>query len=248
MKKNFPIYVISLARAHDRRRNICKRLDDAGVEYELVDAVDGKTIDPTLYEHRLRQDLSYKRHQERLNQAEIGCFLSHYSLWERMISEQTPHALILEDDVCWHDEFFEIVEMLPKVEWLWDFVLLSQYGTRKLEKILCDFPHGYQLARFKRPSWGSIAYAITLSGARKLHKQCFEINGTLDTMMRRYWESNLMWYEVIPPPAYQSGEQTLLHHDRGSLTKAEKRQRSLMRKYRNFRRKLYHLTHPPKRL
>ena len=243
---DIPVYVISLARALERRANISGRLGDAKVQYEIVDAVDGKTLALEKLGNRLQNDLAYKRYQHRLTKNEIGCFLSHYNLWERMLSERTPCALILEDDACWKPGFFDVVAALPKCGWHWDYVLLSGGEPRRVESELCDLPHGHRLVRHHRPGWTAAAYLLTLAGAEKAHRQCYKIDGHVDGTMRQYWRNGLAFYEVTPSPAYQSDEPSQIGYaHRTPLSPTEKRRRSRMRNYRGFRRKLYHLLHKP---
>lgn len=248
MHDRIPVYVISLARALQRRANISARLNAAGVRYEFVDAVDGQTLDLEQLSGRLRNDIAYKRYQHRLTNNEIGCFLSHYNLWARMLSEQIPCALILEDDACWTPGFFDVVEALPRCGWHWEYVLLSGGEPRRVESELCDLPHGYRLVRHHRPGWTAAAYLISLAGAKKAHKQCHTIDGHADGTMRQYWRFGLAFYEVTPAPAYQSDEPSQIGYaHRTPLSAAEKRRRSWMRNYRGFRRKLHHLLHKPSR-
>ena len=41
-----------------------------------------------------------------LNMTALGCYLSHYRLWERMAREGVECALVLEDDIEWSGDFF----------------------------------------------------------------------------------------------------------------------------------------------
>jgi len=245
---DIPIYVISLARALERRASIGARLNAAGVQYEIVDAVDGRALDLESLGGRLRNDIAYRRYQHRLTGNEIACFLSHYNLWARMLDEQTPYALILEDDACWSPGFFDVVAALPNCGWRWEYALLSGGEPRRVESHLCDLPHGHRLVRHHRPGWTTAAYLITLTGAAKAHRQCHTIDGHADGTMRQYWRFNLAFYEVTPAPAWQSDAPSQIGYaHRTPLSPAEKRRRSLMRNYRGFRRKLYHHLHKPAR-
>ena len=86
-----PIFVISLARAAHRREKMCARLDALGLQYEIVDAVDGKTADPQTYQNRLRQDIARLKVGYELSPGQIGCYLSHCYLWERMAAANGGH-------------------------------------------------------------------------------------------------------------------------------------------------------------
>ena len=82
------IYVINLARRRDRRERIEAALSDLGLHYEIFDAFDAKKINDS-YIHSLGIALipNYldPYNQRPLNFGEIGCFLSHYFIWQDVI-------------------------------------------------------------------------------------------------------------------------------------------------------------------
>ncbi len=68
-------------RAADRRADIRARLDAAGFQYTIVDAVDGKNLSNHNYH---LQDKAHKFLRGRkVSNNEIGCYLSHYNLWQK---------------------------------------------------------------------------------------------------------------------------------------------------------------------
>ena len=115
-----PVFVISLARAAERRADMIRRLDAADVRYEIVDAVDGATLDLSQLKERIKPGLLSEkadRVADTLNSGAIGCYLSHYHLWERMVREGVECALVLEDDVEWSGDFFQVVREVVASEW-----------------------------------------------------------------------------------------------------------------------------------
>jgi glycosyl transferase family 25 len=92
--QNVPVYVVSLRRATERRQFMEEHLRELGIEYAVIDAVRGDALDPDC-----RKELNPAGN---LSPAEVGCYLSHVQIYERMIKENIPVALILEDDIVLH--------------------------------------------------------------------------------------------------------------------------------------------------
>ncbi|MDD9884190.1 MAG: glycosyltransferase family 25 protein [Gammaproteobacteria bacterium] len=240
---NLPVFVISLARAPERRAGIVQRLNAAGVSHELVDAVDGLTLDLNA--------LGDRPVNPAMTQGQVGCFLSHYNLWRRIAAEQIPAAVILEDDAVWEDDFWEVAAKLPALEWQWDFINCAYPRPIKAETVLCQLSDKRRLVRGKRPSWFMISYAVSLSGAGKLLKYCGPIRAGIDEQVRQYWRYGLDFYQIDPPMGWQSGADSLLGspHDMraNKILKDQAARERLMRLYRKMRFAIYHRMRKPKR-
>ena len=90
-KQSIQIFVISLARAPDRRDSISNHLRELGLEYEIIEAVDGAQLSESECLNFLANGVTYIH-------GVIGCYLSHIRIYERIIRENIDIALILEDD------------------------------------------------------------------------------------------------------------------------------------------------------
>lgn len=88
-------YVINLARSADRRANIVAELAKTGLEYDIVTAVDGRTIDVC---DRKIVDPSLPTKGE-LEAGTVGAALSHLRVYEKVIEDGLDTALVLEDDL-----------------------------------------------------------------------------------------------------------------------------------------------------
>lgn len=86
-----PVFVISLARAQERRDRICAHLRRLGVDFDLLDGVDGQRIPPD--RRRAMQADGRDFHP-----GVIGCYLSHMDAYRRLLAGGSEVALILEDD------------------------------------------------------------------------------------------------------------------------------------------------------
>ena len=243
-----PVYVISLARSQERRASIRPRLDALGVAYEIVDAVDGTTLDLSQYTDRLCLDKYRIKFGRAFSSGEIGCFLSHYVLWERMVAEKSKIALILEDDAVWDDDFTDVIMRLLTIEWQWDLVLLSAGNNRPINCILCNVSDNRRLVRHKRRAWTTAAYLIRLSAAEKLLPYCREIRAGIDVLYSEYWKNDVDFYFVDPPPARQSDAETSIAEKAWpprNLT--ERALGSLRRKMDRWQQFFYCRRHPPRK-
>jgi glycosyl transferase, family 25 len=88
-------YVINLDRSADRRAHITAELERAGVEYEIISAVDGRNLDlrdPRLVDPALLASIAYQP-------GLAGCAFSHLRVFQRVLADRLDHALVLEDDI-----------------------------------------------------------------------------------------------------------------------------------------------------
>jgi glycosyl transferase, family 25 len=89
--QKIPVYVISLARAPERRRAIAEHLASIGIEYEIVEAVDGRSLSPEYLK-------SVTAPGVKLTPGMVGCNLSHLEVTKRQLAGKADVALFLEDD------------------------------------------------------------------------------------------------------------------------------------------------------
>ncbi|KDN12387.1 MULTISPECIES: glycosyltransferase family 25 protein [Snodgrassella] len=91
-------FLINLDRRPDRLMFVKQQLENLGIDFERVSAVDGSclTDEQRAVFNQQRFALECKR---KVVDGEIGCALSHQAVWQRMVAENISYALILEDDV-----------------------------------------------------------------------------------------------------------------------------------------------------
>lgn len=122
------LFVIHLKRSEERLKIFQDRIQKENLPVSIWEAVDGTRLDAqTIYDAGASawalQDSSKKR------RGEIGCFLSHRSLWSSLL--RLPHIensgyLILEDDVCFEPGFIgKLSNALRYVPPNWDLVYVG---------------------------------------------------------------------------------------------------------------------------
>lgn len=166
------IYVINLLRRPDRRERLQSTFDILNISARFFDAIDGKhTIDKTYLENlnvRLLPDYEDPYNLRPMNYGELGCFFSHYFIWEDMIKNDYKHgAMILEDDVRFDPSFKRKLErILSNKTFDWDLIFLGRKIMRSneenYEQIIEEF-----LIEPSYSHW-TVGYLLSLRGAKML--------------------------------------------------------------------------------
>ena len=216
MPPDLPIFVISLARAEGRRAAMRARLDKLGADYEIVDAVDGATLTADDYgDNILRRDKFRRKFGREILDGEIGCYLSHYCLWQRMVAEKIPSALVLEDDADWDEDLLAVADDIDNLDWAWGVVLFSakqrKVPGRILEKTVGD---NRKLLLCGRRVATAAGYVISQMGAWALLQHCREISAPIDIAYGEWWSSEIPFYAVMPPLVRQMESESLIQTSR----------------------------------
>jgi GR25 family glycosyltransferase involved in LPS biosynthesis/exopolysaccharide biosynthesis predicted pyruvyltransferase EpsI len=156
-EQNIPIYIISLKNADKRRDNMRKLLQNH--HYSFFDAVNGKNL--TQYENSLEKQFIV---DGKLNRNQVGCFLSHIVLWDK-ISKEQEYAFILEDDV--NLKINNLDDFINRLYKMADFDLIfTGHCSEKEGKLVGDID-GVKIYESVFPRC-THSYLISKNGARKL--------------------------------------------------------------------------------
>ncbi len=206
-----PIFVINLERDVDRRVYMEAELAKLNLSAEFVPGVDGKALGAGELSV-LNKSRSLRVYGVEMLPAEIGCYLSHYRLFQRMVDDDVPYALILEDDLEFDLSFPEVVEVLlrEQVE-PWKVIRLTtlrekvaQPQSPKFEgKQIRHLVGPYRLFRLSTHVLGAGAYLISQDGAQALCTYGKRIFMPIDHTMDRFWENGITPYVVRPFPVRQ---------------------------------------------
>jgi glycosyl transferase family 25 len=192
-------FVISLSHESLRRKTIKKILNPVSERFEFFDAVDAQKIN--LLQHKdyngLIRRLCYGKD---LAPGELGCFLSHRTVLEKVVNKKIPIALIFEDDVILQKDFKSVLENLINCPYPWEavrFLGKPKIATLMQRKIIKIYKNFY-LTRLATSPGGAYAYVITYSGAKKLLKSMSNITCPIDTIMGLPWRSGLEVLTIQP--------------------------------------------------
>ncbi|WP_414709285.1 glycosyltransferase family 25 protein [Rhizobium sp.] len=156
-------YLINLDRAEDRLAFMSEELSRAGLSFERVSAVDGRNIVFPIPEF---DAAAYRRcHGRQANPSEVGCYLSHIECAKRFLASSEPHALILEDDLIFPEDFGDLLRASLNAAATWDILRLSTVNTGRKYPFL-DITQKRSLAVALTREKGSGAYIINRRAAR----------------------------------------------------------------------------------
>jgi len=168
------IYLINLKRRPLRRKRMLASLKELGISVKLFDAVDGKSLtDEQVREMGIKMLPGYNDPYGKrpLTMGEIGCFLSHFLIWEEMINNGLSQVLVLEDDVRFEPDFRNrLQELLREATALsskyhWELIYI---GRKRFHSKGMQMVPGAEVLAWADYTYWTLGYAITLSGARKL--------------------------------------------------------------------------------
>jgi glycosyl transferase family 25 len=114
-RKTPPVFVINLASSIERRVFISAQLEKLGMSYSIVEAVDGSKLTatelPSLYDRERAVRLTGSPMRP-LTLPEIGCALSHLSIYKKILEENLLNALVFEDDSLISNDMPDISALL----------------------------------------------------------------------------------------------------------------------------------------
>uniref|UniRef100_A0A8C8A6A2 Collagen beta(1-O)galactosyltransferase 2b n=1 Tax=Oryzias sinensis TaxID=183150 RepID=A0A8C8A6A2_9TELE len=170
---DFQIFLINLKRRLDRRQRMLKTMASLGLQATSVDAVDGKALNTSQLQMLGIEMLpGYKDPYSGrvLTRGEIGCFLSHHSIWRQVTERGFQKVLVLEDDVRFEPRFRRrleaIMEDVERAQLDWDLIYV---GRKRMQVHQPEQSvNGVNNLVVADYSYWTLGYALSNQGARKL--------------------------------------------------------------------------------
>ncbi len=157
---DIPIFIIHLNKDTDKLVSITKEMSRHGLKACLFNAINGSKISSR---HASQQWYDPYTHRS-LTYGELGCAMSHYKVWRKIIDENYEKVIILEDDVEILDD--NLISKIADINAnLFDIIYL---GRKKITKQYENkVPIADDLVKASYSYW-TCGYLISLSGAHKL--------------------------------------------------------------------------------
>ncbi len=129
------IFVINLKISAQRRKHIQNQFNKLPkkINFEFFEAINGNE-NPDFYlfkKHNAEKRFKYKGSKTTLGQ--LGCFASHYLLWEKCVKLNRP-IIILEDDIIINSDFCDVYSFLNSKDNIYEFLYLTPPITQKKKK------------------------------------------------------------------------------------------------------------------
>lgn len=203
--QQIPVFVLSLARAHERRSAICRHLDDLSIEYLIIDAVDGAALDPADVERMLAPGV-------RMHPGAIGCYLSHLAVYTKIRDGDLPWALVLEDDARLHPGIPALLRDGCACAH-WDYCFLDCDDHNESGPVFYDMDSamalggGFSVYELSAGPHTLHAYLISREAAVKRLNHAFPIEQPIDVY--RHLPYQIRFYSILSPKGAWVSEHSL---------------------------------------
>ena len=192
-----PLFVINMPSATDRRASITRQLEAQGLSAEWIAATRGKDMATSEVAKVYDERANRKYFRRALSPGEIGCYVSHREAWQRMVDENIPRAVVIEDDIRLTQDFTAAIDLLSK-EMPADMVKLLDDRNSEGHKSACASER-FNWINYKKVPNGTGSYAISLEGAKKLLSRQ-RIFRPIDVDLQFYQEFSLTIAGLKPYP------------------------------------------------
>ena len=213
-----PCFVVNLATATKRRAAMQTLLEQHHIAPTWFDAVDGRIMSEEVIASHFnakKAEIAYGP----MVRAEIGTTLSHLGIYRQMVENNTPCAVILEDDILLAEDFVELLQAdgpqsLAKAFKSEQAVMIQMTHVMRAYRQGAIALGARQIVRPHGGVWLTSGYFITLAAAQNLlremypvwmvadHWRCFEREGLLELYAltpNAVWESELSLVSDIAP-------------------------------------------------
>jgi glycosyl transferase family 25 len=195
----WPIYVISLKRSAQRRAASKRALDALGLAFAFFDAVDGASLDDAEVAKAYDANLNARQYKRPLSRPEICCYLSHHTLWRRIVDENLEGAVILEDDFEAEPSLSKVVEEISSAPL--SGALVKLFSRKPVMGVTVASLKGEsRLIAPNRVPGLTLGYALDRTAAEMLLANALPFSRPLDMDIKHWWEFGLPVLVVDPPP------------------------------------------------
>jgi len=193
------VWLINLPRSAERRATMEDRLTRLGLSYTVFDAVDGKAeadrleqrVDAAAYARNMGQDIL---------PGKMGVYASHVAVWEAFLASSHKLALILEDDVIFHDDFPAALELALQAAGHWDILRFNQIRAKL--PIAQGRVGPYRMNCYLGPFTGNACYLIHRNLASRLLPAIWPQTRALDHELNRFYRHGYRLCGLEPWPSH----------------------------------------------
>ena len=183
-RSDMGIWLINLPRDTDRRARIERQLAAMGLHAQVFAAVDGRAREEELAP--LTDAAAYARNMgQPILPGKMGVYASHIAVWQAFLASDHDIALILEDDVVFHDDFPQALDTALAGAAHWDLVRFNCIRAK------LPIPQGrlgaYRLNAYLGPFTGNACYLIHRDVAARILPNLRPQTRAMDHELNRFF-------------------------------------------------------------
>lgn len=194
--------VISLKTAKNRREHIESQFGQQNINFTFFDA-----LTPDLAS-RLAKETFATNLESYLSCGELACFMSHVSVWQKMLDEEIPYLAIFEDDVYLGENASEFLNHKHWIKKKWNIIKLEAFSKKvKLGSDSEKLKNQREILQLKGRHVGGAGYILSLEAAHYLLNliQQIEIKEPLDHILfDPKYHDDVSLYQMRPALCIQS--------------------------------------------
>ena len=192
---NIKIFVISLQRSLDRRKQVEKEMQKISLPWSFLDAIDGSALTSKPVEYKPAKVKRLQGYE--LTPNEIGCYLSHKEAWKRCVSENAP-TLVLEDDFVLAPNFESVLGTILEENNSWNFLRLQ--GLYEVPYKTLFEKSGVAFVKNEGDAVGATAYLLKPEIAKQLIQYSVDIYEPVDHFLEHHQKHGLEFLAIRPYP------------------------------------------------
>ncbi|PHM44705.1 glycosyltransferase family 25 protein [Xenorhabdus miraniensis] len=219
------IFVINLEKDIDRKLSIQNQLEKVSLDAEFITGVYGRGLSDEQIK-KICPDFN----KIYLTLGEVGCSMSHLNVYKKIIDNNIPISLVLEDDVIFDNNLTAVLSSLEKDPQALSsnpFVFLLNKTNEYFDSFKKPLTDEHTIVNVI-DSAGAFGYILNLAAAKNLYQYLQPVRFVADEW-KIFREHNVIKLKgIIPPPITHSSPHSLnssIGERKYSLTKLDKKNR-----------------------
>lgn len=192
------IFVINLKRSIERKKHMIEQFEAINIEYQIFPAIDGRESENSVLE-KYDDALSQAYRCKSLTKGQLGCYASHYLLWEKCVELDKPIIVIEDDAVIDKKGFSEFYNSTSELDSQYEFIRLFSHRRRKAKIKIIEKINNFSIYRASKGHMCTTGYFLTPSGAKKFIQHSDKWYMAVDIYMDRFWINKVESYGLTPP-------------------------------------------------
>ncbi|CDT99856.1 putative Lex2B protein (Lipooligosaccharide 5G8 epitope biosynthesis-associated protein) [Vibrio coralliirubri] len=193
------IFIINLKNSKSRRVNISKQLSSINLDFGFFEAVDGRLEFNKPILKRYNDNLSQTYRAKTLSPGQLGCYASHFLLWEKCVKLNKPIIVIEDDALLFKEAFLDFIQDIPEIPETVECVRLFKNKRRKYDSYEVFKAKSTSIHKFTKGHMSATAYFLRPSAAKKFLEHSKEWYMAVDIYMDRFWQNEVECYGTAVP-------------------------------------------------
>lgn len=191
------IFVINLESSHERKKHIIAQLDSIKAKFQIFPAINGRESGQAIFD-MYDDELSQTYRCKSLTKGQLGCYASHYLLWEKCVELDKP-IIIIEDDIVFDKQYFtEFYNLAPKLDEKYECIRLFSNHRRRVSFQNIEKINNLTINRASKGHMRGMGYFLTPDGAKKFLQHSKKWYMAVDIYMDRFWINGVEPFGITP--------------------------------------------------